>query len=391
MAKKLPKGVTVYWGQNSGGNQQRLRHTCDRDSVDTVILAFANGFPNLKLNFANMCWQTFPSGLLHCSDIGTDIEYCQSKGKPVLLSFGGGVGPYGFKDDSEAKAFAKVVYDTFGPGNAAERPFDKAVVNGYDLDIESGSTGYRAFADELNRLHANVKYDYYLTAAPQCFYPDASLGDMLSHSQVSAIYIQFYNNWCNLIGDHFNFMTDWKKFAEKVSPNKDILMYIGLPGAPRSAGTGYADIEKVKSVVGKDILQDKNFGGFMLWDASSSEANDNYDQKIKDFLKGSGAHPRVGGVPKAPGAPEVPLPGTNSTDGGARQKPGSPNSPSGEPEVSPPEEPEAPRPEEPEEPEAPPPETEGQGQTYPGDEEDQGFNEDRNNFALNGPKFVKKH
>lgn len=290
-----PKGVTVYWGQNSGGNQQRLRHTCDRDAVSTVILSFLNGFPKLELNFSNMCWQTFPDGLLHCSDIGEDIKYCQSKGKPVILSLGGGVGQYGFKDDDEATRFAQVLYDTFGPGHAKERPFDDAIVNGFDLDIESGKTGYAALGAELNRLHKQVTYAYYLTAAPQCPYPDASLGDMLLKDQMSAVNIQFYNNYCSVSGDHFNFNTDWKNYAENLSPNKDILMYIGLPGAKNSAGSGYVDIDRVKAVVGKDILQDKNFGGFMLWDASSLEGNKDaqgvsYDQQLKNYLDSAGVH-----------------------------------------------------------------------------------------------------
>lgn len=32
--------VAVYWGQNSGGNQQRLSYYCDSDAVDIVILSF---------------------------------------------------------------------------------------------------------------------------------------------------------------------------------------------------------------------------------------------------------------------------------------------------------------------------------------------------------------
>ncbi|KAM9936217.1 hypothetical protein OXX80_004211 [Metschnikowia pulcherrima] len=295
LAMQPPKGVAVYWGQNSGGDQERLRHTCERDSVDTVILSFLTDFPKMKLNFSNMCSKAFRSGLLHCRDISDDIKYCQSRGKTVLLSLGGDSGKYGFESDAEARDFAHTMYDTFGPGFTEERPFDDAVVDGYDFNMETEGIGYVAFAQELNRLHANMKR-FYLTASPQCPFPDQALNDVLTNAQMSALYVQFYNNYCSLSGGSFNFATDWKRFAENASPNRLVQIYIGLPGAPRSAGSGYVGIEQVKRIVNRQILDDENFGGFALWDASSAETNKDkkgksYDQQIKDYMNNPGGNP----------------------------------------------------------------------------------------------------
>ena len=67
-------------------------------------------------------------------------------------------------------------------------------------------------------------------------------------------------------------------------------------GAPRSAGLGYVGIEQVKRIVSRQILDDENFGGFALWDASSAETNKDkkgksYDQQIKDYMNNPGGNP----------------------------------------------------------------------------------------------------
>ncbi|KAM9903741.1 hypothetical protein OXX79_003156 [Metschnikowia pulcherrima] len=287
-------GIVVYWGQNSGthsgSDQKPLRHYCDKKHVDIVVISYLNEFPEMRMNLANMCWDTFSSGLLKCPDVGKDITYCQEQGKIVLLSLGGDLGNYKFEDDKEARDFAQVLYNTFGPGEAKERPFGNAVVNGYDLNLEKQSPGYAALATELNRLHKDMDIPYFLTATPQCPYPDENLKEALLSAPFHAVFIQFYNNNCGLIHPKaFNFMTKWKDFADNISLNKDVLLFIGLPGASESAGSGYATLEQVKAVVTKDFFEYEKFGGFMLWDASSSEGNKDaqdisYDEQLANFL-----------------------------------------------------------------------------------------------------------
>ena len=109
--------VALYWGQNGAGGQERLAQYCQETDVDIVLLSFLNLFPDpLNVNFANQCGNTFESGLLHCSQIGADIKTCQSLGKTVLLSLGGGVGDYGFSDAASATKFADTLWNKFGAG-----------------------------------------------------------------------------------------------------------------------------------------------------------------------------------------------------------------------------------------------------------------------------------
>ncbi|KAJ2358323.1 Chitinase 1, partial [Coemansia sp. RSA 2618] len=143
-----------YYGQNSAGNQKSLGEYCKDATEDVIVLAFMNGFPNILLNFANACETPFEgSTLLHCPNIATDIKSCQAQGKVVILSMGGASGAYGFSGDSDATKFADTVWDMFFKGKADQRPFDDAVLDGIDLDIEGGSpSGYIAFIEQL-RTH----------------------------------------------------------------------------------------------------------------------------------------------------------------------------------------------------------------------------------------------
>jgi chitinase len=77
-----------------------------------------------------------------------------------------------------------------------------------DLDIEGGgTTHYTAFISQL-RSHFNgaskkyipiVKrkggidpvYRYYITAAPQCPYPDGNMQEVLNAASFDAVYVQF--------------------------------------------------------------------------------------------------------------------------------------------------------------------------------------------------------
>lgn len=265
--------VAVYWGQNSYGGQQRLSTYCESDAVDIVLLSFLYAFPNnLQVDFSNACGTSYPDGLRHCTTIADDIKTCQSLGKKVLLSLGGALGAYGFSSDAQATTFASTLWDKFGGGSDSERPFDDAVVDGFDLDLENNSqTGTVALGKALRTMFAkDSSKQYYLSAAPQCPYPDASVGEFLAGADVDFAFIQFYNNYCAL-GSNFNWDT-WQTFASGTSPNKNIKLFMGLPGAPSSAGSGYVTPSTVKQYVDQ-VKSTANFGGIMLWDASSGFGN----------------------------------------------------------------------------------------------------------------------
>lgn len=283
------KNVALYWGQNSAGGQTGLKSYCESDEFDIVIVSFLNNFPELGLNLANQCGTTFDSGLLHCPTVGLDIKYCQLKGKKVLLALGGAYGNYGFSSDSEATAFADTLWNKFGAGSDSERPFDDAVVDGFDFDFEKqNQVGTVALAQRLRTLYgSDSSKQYFLSASPQCPFPDASVSNVLSTVPLDFAFIQFYNNQCSLNGQ-FNWNA-WQSFAE-TAPNSNIKLYVGLPGAQSSAGSGFVDLATVQKQITPAILASSNFGGFSLWDASSATSNVNLEgvnfyQQLKRWLK----------------------------------------------------------------------------------------------------------
>ncbi|KHC51657.1 chitinase 3 [Candida albicans P75010] len=283
--------VAVYWGQNSGGSQQRLSYYCDSDAVDIVILSFMHQFPSpIQLNFANACEGTYTAnGILQCQTIAEDIKYCQNNGKTILLSLGGAAGSYGFSDDATAKQFAHTLWDLFGNSkNLAtnDRPFYDAVLDGFDFDIENNwSTGYPALATELRTLfQKDTSKNYYLGAAPQCPYPDASVGPLLKQSEIDFVFIQFYNNYCNLGSSSFNWDT-WLDYAETDSPNKNIKLFVGVPASSRAAGSGYNDPSAVSQYLTSDILNSKYFGGISMWDVSAGWSNTNSNGNFVENMK----------------------------------------------------------------------------------------------------------
>ncbi|TFK49755.1 glycoside hydrolase [Heliocybe sulcata] len=200
--------LAVYWGQDSAGNQHNLAYYCADNTIDTIPLAFLYVFRgpggDPEIDFANTCNQwddgTFSgTALAKCQAMAPDIKTCQSKGKIVTLSLGGATGRVGFSSDSQARGFADTIWDLFLGGESGTRPFGDAVLDGIDLDIESGTAAhYAAFVSRIRARASGAGKKYYITAAPQCPYPDAYIGDALDAAPFDAVYVQFYNNYCGL-------------------------------------------------------------------------------------------------------------------------------------------------------------------------------------------------
>lgn len=285
--------VAVYWGQNTAGisdpnwNQRPLRHYCEDPSVDMVILAFANGFPEFQLNFANTCFERFSNGLLNCPEIGADIQHCQKLGKLVLLSLGGALGDYHLDEPAEARALAATLWGKFGAGSDTERPFGPAVVDGFDFNFERPVTEGLLLATELKRLFGtDPTKRYYLSAAPQCLFPDEHLHALLERMHFDFLFVQFYNNDC-LPGPDFNY-ADWYNHALAHGPTK---VYVGLLGDAADVEGGFADIPAIAALLTPELRAAPEFGGVMIWDASTADANrdlagESYQLRLKTFLTG---------------------------------------------------------------------------------------------------------
>lgn len=289
--------VVLYWGQASAGSQEPLGTYCESNAADVYVVSFLNSFNgngDLTLTISG-CNDNFAGGLANCPAIAADIKKCQSLGKKVFISLGGAVGSYGFTSDAGGANFADTLWNTFGGGTAAERPFGDAIVDGYDLDIENQQQmGYVALVKRLREHFASSSGKYYISATPQCPYPDASVGEALAGADIDFAYVQFYNNYCGVNNPgQFNFDT-WDNFAKTVSPNKNIKIYLGVPAAVSAASTGYIDGATLKSYVDK-VKQYSSFGGIMMWDASQAfinkEGGVTYAEIAKNALGGAGPAP----------------------------------------------------------------------------------------------------
>ncbi|KAI1319912.1 Chitinase 1 [Mortierella claussenii] len=268
--------VVNYWGQNSvsstGGTETDLINYCQDGTVDVFALAFVSSIQNGApiLNLANHCWDQFPgTSLLRCPKIGQDIKACQAKGKAIVLSIGGASGSYSLPDAASGRAFADQIWNIFLGGSSSTRPFGDAILDGVNLDLESGqNAGYVAFIASLRQKFAASSKKYYITAAPQCPYPDQATKDALAQSWFDLVWVQFYNNYCGVQSfgtSNFNFDT-WNNWATSVSQNKDVRILLGVPGGPSGAGSGVIDANQLKTILAS-VRTFSNFGGVMMWDA----------------------------------------------------------------------------------------------------------------------------
>lgn len=193
-----------------------------------------------------------------------------------------------------------MVWKTFGPvstDSAINRPFGESVVDGFDFDFESTVNHMPSFANELRRLSTEeTSKKYYLTAAPQCVYPDAADNPMLDGAvYFDAIWVQFYNNYCGVnhftagstVQNDFNFAS-WDTWANTISRNKDVKVFLGIPGGSTAAGSGYVPASTIASIVQYIVKKGyKSFGGVMVWDASEVYANDGFMTSIASCLGSS--------------------------------------------------------------------------------------------------------
>ncbi|KAI3934168.1 hypothetical protein MKW92_043160 [Papaver armeniacum] len=254
-------GIAIYWGQN--GNEGTLSETCSTDNYAFVILAFLPIFGNGQnpmLNLAGHC-DPYSNGCVTLSD---DIKSCQAKGIKVILSIGGASGSYGLASSEDARQVATYLWNNFLGGKSSSRPLGSAILDGIDFDIEGGSSQhYGELAKYLKRYSKKGK-KVYLTAAPQCPFPDAWIGDALNTGVFDNVWVQFFNNPpCNYASGNVGNLEDaWKQWTTSIPATK---IFLGLPAAPQAAGSGFIPSKDLTSTVLPMIKDSKKYGGVMLW------------------------------------------------------------------------------------------------------------------------------
>ncbi|KAJ7674177.1 glycoside hydrolase superfamily [Mycena rosella] len=200
--------------------QKDISTYCQDTVINAIPISFVDvffstgGLPDLNLanasgwccGFSVTCNPTddgaFPgTGLANCQFLAAGIEGCQAAGKIVTISLGGASGADVFSSDAQGTAFADTIWNLFLGGSSTTRPFGAA---------GGSSTGFAAFVTQI-RSHTNGANNrkYYVTAAPQCPFPDAYLGSVINAVAFDAIYVQFYNNFWKASVANFNNPNAW--------------------------------------------------------------------------------------------------------------------------------------------------------------------------------------
>ncbi|RYR64879.1 hypothetical protein Ahy_A03g010908 isoform C [Arachis hypogaea] len=226
------------------------------------------------INLAGHC-DPYSNG---CTGLSSDIKSCQAKGIKVLLSLGGGAGSYSIASVQDAHNVATYLWNNFLGGTSSSRPLGPAVLDGIDFDIEGGSNQHW---DDLARFLKG--YDKVLiTAAPQCPFPDAWIGNALKSGLFDYVWVQFYNNPpCQYTaGGIGNLVAAWKQWTSSIPANK---IFLGLPAAPTAAGSGFIPATTLTSSVLPAIKGSAKYGGVMLW-SRYYDVQSGYSSSIKNHV-----------------------------------------------------------------------------------------------------------
>ncbi|EXJ83413.1 hypothetical protein A1O1_07036 [Capronia coronata CBS 617.96] len=254
----------VYYSQTDLTPVISLDRICEDDSVDMVIIAFVTalfsggGYP--AMNMASNCWApnaaqqaAGATKLLDCVGDGfaNKVARCQNKGKKVLLSLGGYYGYLSMADESRAVEAAHMLWNLFlggsDPNSQPLRPYGNVVLDGIDIDNEtpSDSSLLPILASTLRQLFASdSSKPYYLSAAPQCPRPDASIPVPQLLNYIDFFSVQFYNNpSCQLSSTDQGFFTSLQAWSD------DLLALDGATVTPTGSGThppGSRDLTDVR-------------------------------------------------------------------------------------------------------------------------------------------------
>ncbi|KAF5464399.1 hypothetical protein F2P56_014476 [Juglans regia] len=263
--------ISVYWGQN--GSEGSLADTCATGNYGIVNIAFLVTFGNGQAPQMNLAGHCDPS-TNGCTGLSNDIRACQNQGIKVMLSLGGGAGSYSLSSTEDARIVANYLWNNFLGGQSSSRPLGDVVLDGIDFDIEGGTTQHW---DELARALSafSLQKKVYLTAAPQCPFPDAWLKGALDTGLFDYVWVQFYNNQpCQYSGNADNLKSYWNQWNSIQAGQ----IFLGLPAAPEAAGSGYIPPDLLNTDVLPSIKSSSKYGGVMLWSR-------NYDKGYSATIK----------------------------------------------------------------------------------------------------------
>nr|GMC54450.1 acidic endochitinase-like [Ipomoea batatas]GMC96153.1 acidic endochitinase-like [Ipomoea batatas]GME02989.1 acidic endochitinase-like [Ipomoea batatas]GME02992.1 acidic endochitinase-like [Ipomoea batatas]GME19480.1 acidic endochitinase-like [Ipomoea batatas] len=264
--------IAIYWGQNGG--EDTLANTCATNNYNIVNIAFLTTFGSGRTPVLDLTGHCDP-GSNQCTSLSDEIRGCQNQGIKVMLSIGGAGGTYSLSSADDAKNVAQYLWDNYLGGQSGSRPLGDAVLDGIDFDIESGGG---QFYDELAKALTSFGTKVYLTAAPQCPFPDQSLQTAINTGLFDYVWVQFYNNpnaACQYSdGNTADLLNSWNNNWSNV-PAQKVLM--GLPASQDAANNGFIPADVLTSQILPAIKGSTKYGGVMLW---SKFYDNGYSSKI---------------------------------------------------------------------------------------------------------------
>ncbi|GLT79710.1 hypothetical protein SLA2020_511870 [Shorea laevis] len=257
-------GIGVYWGQNE--DEGTLADTCATGNYNFVNIAFLAIFGSGQTPMINLTGHCDPSGN-GCSGLSSDIQSCQANGIKVILSIGGAAGNYTLSSADDAKQVADYLWNNFLGGNSSNRPLGEAVLDGIDFVIEGGTNLHWDDLAKYLSGYSNQGNKVYLTAAPNCLFPDAWIGDALKTGPFDYVWVQFAGHSklpCQYTsGNTTNLVNAWNQWTQGIPVTQ---IFLGLPAAPEAASSGgFIPVDDLVSQVLPAIEGDSKYGGVMLW------------------------------------------------------------------------------------------------------------------------------
>ncbi|KAK6267297.1 hypothetical protein QUC31_018134 [Theobroma cacao] len=171
------------------------------------------------------------------------------------------------------------LWNNYLGGNSTDRPLGDAVLDGIDFDVEGGSPShYDELAGHLKNYTSEKKV--YLTAAPQCPFPDVYVGQALSTGLFDYVWMQFYNNYCEYKGNASDVKATFDEWSDGVPATK---FFLGLPAAPSGASSGFIPQNVLISQILPLIKKADKYGGVMLWSKYYDDLT-GYSSSIKSHV-----------------------------------------------------------------------------------------------------------
>ncbi|VVA40709.1 PREDICTED: acidic [Prunus dulcis] len=162
-------------------------------------------------------------------------------------------------------------------GISNSRPLGSAVLDGIDFNIEKGGPHYAALARRLSDYSKRGK-KVYLSAAPQCPFPDQYLNGALSTGLFDYVWVQFYNNpQCQFTTSNPNaFRDSWNKWTSIKAGQ----FFVGLPASRQAADSGFVNPNDLKNQVFPFVKGSPKYGGVMLYDKFNDDKS-GYSSQIR--------------------------------------------------------------------------------------------------------------